>query len=61
MLDLGASINVMPLLIYNILNQRPLKETRVIIQLVDKFKSYHESIVKEVLIKVNNLIFPVDF
>jgi hypothetical protein len=61
MLDLGASINVMPLSIYNVLNQGPLKETRVIIQLADKFNSYHESVVKEVLIKVNKLIFPVEF
>ena len=32
MLDLGVSINVMSLSIYKVLNLRPLKETRVIIQ-----------------------------
>ena len=36
MLDLGASINVMPFSIYASLNLGPLKETRVIIKLVDK-------------------------
>jgi len=36
MLDLGASINIMPLSIYKVLNPGPLKETRVIIQLVDR-------------------------
>jgi hypothetical protein len=36
MLDLGASINIMPLSIYKALNLGPLKETRVIIQLVDR-------------------------
>jgi hypothetical protein len=32
MLDLEISINVMSLSIYKVLNLRPLKETRVIIQ-----------------------------
>ena len=36
MLDLGASINVMPYSIYASLNLGPLKEIRVIIQLVDR-------------------------
>jgi hypothetical protein len=36
MLDLGASINVMPLSIYKDLNLGPIKETKVIIQLVDR-------------------------
>ena len=35
MLDLGASINVMPYSIYGSLNLGPLEETCVIIQLVD--------------------------
>ena len=48
MFDLGASINVMPLSIYKVLNQGPLKETRVIIQLEYTFNSYLEGCVKEV-------------
>ena len=35
MLDLGASINVMPYSLYTSLNLGPLKEMRVIIQLAD--------------------------
>ena len=36
MLDLGASINVMPYSIYASLNLGPLKQTGVIIQLADQ-------------------------
>jgi hypothetical protein len=61
MLDLGASINVMTLSIYKDLNLASLKETKVIIQLADRSNSYLEGVVKDVLIRVNKLIFPVDF
>jgi hypothetical protein len=61
MLDLGALINVMPLSIYKDLNLEPLKETNVIIQLVDRSNSYPEGVVKDVLIRVNKLIFPLIF
>ncbi|XP_065880978.1 uncharacterized protein [Euphorbia lathyris] len=61
MLDLGASINVMPYSIYNALNLGPLKETRVVIQLADRSNSYPEGVVEDVLVQVNELIFPVDF
>ena len=61
MLDLGASINVMPLSIYKVLNLGPLKETRVVIQLADRSNAYPEGIVEDVLVRVNELIFPVDF
>nr|XP_027086658.1 uncharacterized protein LOC113708398 [Coffea arabica] len=61
MLDLGASINVMPLSIFKVLNLGPLKETRVIIQLADRSNVYPEGLVEDVLVKVNEFIFPVDF
>ena len=61
MLGLGASINVMPLLIYKVLNLGPLKETRVIIQLADRSNLYPEGVVEDVLIRINELIFPMDF
>ncbi|XP_027166479.1 uncharacterized protein LOC113766519 [Coffea eugenioides] len=61
MLDLGASINVMPLLIFKVLNLGPFKDTRVIIQLPDRSNIYPESLVEDVLVKVNELIFPADF
>ncbi|XP_010247614.1 PREDICTED: uncharacterized protein LOC104590597 [Nelumbo nucifera] len=58
MLDLGASINVMPYSIYCALNLGPLKETRVVIQLADRSNAYPEGIVEDVLVQVNDLIFP---
>jgi hypothetical protein len=51
----------MPLSIYKDLNLEPLKETNVIIQLVDMSNSYPEGVVKDVLIRVNKLIFPLIF
>ena len=61
MLDLGTSINVMPYSIYASLNLEPLEETRVIIQLVDRSNVYPRGIVEDVLVQVNELMFPVDF
>ncbi|XP_057811591.1 uncharacterized protein LOC131025820 [Salvia miltiorrhiza] len=61
MLDLGASINVMPLIIYQELKIGPLKPTRVVIQLADMSSVYSEGIVDDVLVKVHDLIFPADF
>ena len=61
MLDLGASINVMPLSIYKVLNLGTLKETRVVIQLADRSNAYPEGIVEDVLVIINELIFLVDF
>ncbi|XP_052204029.1 uncharacterized protein LOC127809305 [Diospyros lotus] len=61
MLDLGASINVMPLSIYSSLNIGPLKETCVIIQLADRSNVYPEGVLEDVLVQVNELVFPIDF
>jgi len=60
MLDLGASINVMPLSIYKVLNLGLLKERSVIIQLADRSNSYREG-VEDILIRINKLIFSLDF
>jgi hypothetical protein len=51
----------MPLLIYKVLNLGPLKETKVIIQLVDRSNSYPKGVVEDVLIRINELIFPMKF
>ncbi|XP_071906754.1 uncharacterized protein [Coffea arabica] len=61
MLDLGASINVMPKTIYASLNLGPLKETAIIIQLADRTNAYPEGLVENVLVQVNELVFPADF
>ncbi|XP_040964562.1 uncharacterized protein [Gossypium hirsutum] len=61
MCDLGASINVMPYPIYKLINTGPLKKTGVIIQLADRSVVYPEGLLEDVLVKVNELVFPVDF
>lgn len=61
MLGLGASINVISLFIYSSLNLGSLKETGVIIQLADRSNVYPEGVLKDVLVQVNELVFPVDF
>ncbi|KAG8642533.1 hypothetical protein MANES_12G095501v8 [Manihot esculenta] len=61
MCDLGASINVMPLSIYKSLNACALKETRVVIQLADRSVVYPIGVLEDVLVQVNELVFPADF
>ena len=61
MIDLGASINVMPYSIYASLNLRPLEETGVVIQLADHFNTYPRGVVEDVLVQVNDLVFSADF
>ncbi|KAK4390452.1 hypothetical protein Sango_2108500 [Sesamum angolense] len=61
MCDLGASINVMPLSIFESLHVGPLKETGVIIQLADRSVVYPEGVLEDVLVQVNELVFPADF
>ncbi|KAL0438807.1 UNVERIFIED_CONTAM: hypothetical protein Slati_2363700 [Sesamum latifolium] len=61
MCDLGASINVMSLAIYESLNIGPLKETGVVLQFVDRSIVYPEGVLEDVLVQVNELIFPTDF
>ncbi|KAL0428394.1 UNVERIFIED_CONTAM: hypothetical protein Slati_3014200 [Sesamum latifolium] len=61
MLDFGASINVMPYSVYQALNLDTLQDTNVIIQLTDRSYVRPMGIVEDVLVKVNNLLFPVDF
>ncbi|CAN6679391.1 unnamed protein product [Malus baccata var. baccata] len=61
MLDLGASINVMPYSIYSSMNLGVLKNDGVIIQLTDRSKAYPKGVLEDVLVQVNQLIFPADF
>ncbi|RDX82157.1 hypothetical protein CR513_37089, partial [Mucuna pruriens] len=56
MLDLGASINVMPSSIYKSLNFGDLEPTKMIIYIVQPL-----GILEDVLVQVNELIFPTDF
>ncbi|CAN6583444.1 unnamed protein product [Malus baccata var. baccata] len=61
MLDLGASINVMPYSIYASMNLGELKNDGVIIQLADHSNAYLKISFGRCFGAVNNLIFPADF
>jgi len=61
MLDLEASINVMPTSIFNSLGLGPLKATGVVIQLSNRSNTHPANLVEDVLVRVNELIFPIDF
>ncbi|KAL0313150.1 UNVERIFIED_CONTAM: hypothetical protein Sradi_5714300 [Sesamum radiatum] len=59
--DLGASINVKSLAIYESLNIGPLKETGVVLQLADRSIVYPNGALEDVLVQINELIIPTDF
>ncbi|KAJ9167446.1 hypothetical protein P3X46_022098 [Hevea brasiliensis] len=61
MLNVVASINVMPRSIYTSLNLVPLKETGVIMQLADRSNAFFDGVIEDVLVQVNELVFPTDF
>jgi len=61
MLDLRASINVMPLSIFNSLSLRPLQPMSVVIQLANKSVAHPTGFIEDVLVRVGELIYPVDF
>ncbi|KAM1787780.1 hypothetical protein ACFX11_038143 [Malus domestica] len=54
MLDLGASINVMPYSIYASMNLGELKNDGVIIQMADRSNAYPKGVLEDVLVQVNH-------
>ena len=61
MLNLGASINVMPMSIFRPLRLGLLKPTGVVIQLANKNNDHPTTVIEDVLVRVQELIFPIDF
>ncbi|RDX60410.1 hypothetical protein CR513_61446, partial [Mucuna pruriens] len=61
MLDLGASVNVMPTSIYKSLNFGDLEPTGMTIQLANRSIVQPLGVLEDVLVQVNELIFPIDF
>ena len=59
--DLGASVNLMPLSVYNRLNLGKAKPTTVTLQMADRSLSHPYGVVEDVLVKVGKFIFPADF
>ena len=59
--DLGASINHMPLSVFKRLKIGELKPTSITLAMADKSRVIPVGVVENVLIKVEHLVFPVDF
>ncbi|XP_038891580.1 uncharacterized protein LOC120080969 [Benincasa hispida] len=59
--NLGASINLMPLSIFKKLGISEAQHTSITLQLADRTIKYLEGKIEDVLVKVDNFIFPVDF
>ena len=61
LLDLGASINLMPSSMLKKIGDVELKPTRMTLQLADRSTKYPHGIVEDLLVKVDKFLFPVDF
>ena len=61
LLDLGASVNLLPYSVYKQLGLRELKPTNITLSLADRSVKIPKGIVEDVLVKVDKFYFPVDF
>jgi hypothetical protein len=61
LLDLGASVNLLPYLVYLQLGLGELKPISMTLQLADRSVKIPWGIVEDVLIKVDKFYFPMDF
>jgi hypothetical protein len=61
LLDLGASVNLLPYSVFQSLNLGELKPTSVTLLLADKSIKLPRGIIKDVLVQVDKFIYPVDF
>ncbi|KAL9371998.1 hypothetical protein Peur_034242 [Populus x canadensis] len=61
LLDLGASVNLIPYTVYEQLGLGGIKPTRITLQLADRSIKIPRGIVEDVLVQVDKFYFPVDF
>ncbi|XP_062113674.1 uncharacterized protein LOC133824717 [Humulus lupulus] len=61
LLDLGASVNLMPYSVYSQLGLGEIKPTSVVLQLADRSIKKPRGIVEDVLVQVDKFYYPVDF
>ena len=61
LVDLGASVNLFPYLVYVELGLGELESTNITLQLADRSVKIPKGIVKDVLVQVDKFYFPVDF
>jgi hypothetical protein len=61
LLDLGASVNLLPYSVYLHLGLGELKPTSMTLQLANRSVKRPREIIEDVLIKVDRFYFPMDF
>jgi hypothetical protein len=61
LLDLGASVNLLPYSIFQSLNLGELKPTSVTILLADRYVKVPRGIIEDMLVQVDKFIYHVDF
>ena len=61
LLDLGASVNLLPYSVYKQLGLGDLKPTNITLSLDDHSVKIPKGIVEDVLVKVDKFYYPVDF
>ncbi|GKB56540.1 putative reverse transcriptase, RNA-dependent DNA polymerase [Tanacetum coccineum] len=59
--DLGASISIMPYSLYKILGLGSLKPIKITIEMADRYMQSPKGIKENVLVKISNFVFLVDF
>ncbi|XP_021769722.1 uncharacterized protein LOC110733963 [Chenopodium quinoa] len=59
--DLGASVNLMHYSLYESLGLQGLKPSPISLQMADRTSRLPKGVVEDVLVKVGELVFPVDF
>ena len=61
LLDLGASVNLLPYSVYKQLGLGELKPTNITLSWADRSVKIPKGIVEDVLVKVEKFYYPVDF
>ena len=61
LLDLGASVNLLPYSVYKQLGLGELKPTNITLSLADRSMKIPKGIVEDVLVKIDKFYYPVDF
>ena len=61
LLDLGASVNLLPYSVYKQLGLGELKPTNITLSLADRSVKFPKGIVEDALVKVDKFYYPVDF
>ena len=61
LLDLGASVNLLPYSVYKKLGLGELKPTAITLSVADRSVKIPRGVIEDVLVQVDNFYYPVDF